>query len=92
MDFNHLLLGGAALGLIAGAWGHIKAVFLWLIGLFIRRIEIESEEGHQAVIAYLITRYRTSRNYNSMYGADYEHRRDGLGNLPKTAGGNQVQE
>ena len=91
MDLNHLLLGGAALGILASTWGHIKAVFFWFVGLLIRRIEIHTEEAHQAVIAYLIAHYRRARNYESMYGADHVHHRNGrYGLVPYEQYGNRT--
>jgi hypothetical protein len=91
MDLNHLLLGGAALGVLAGAWGHIKAVFFWFVGLLIRRVEIHTEEAHQAIIAYLIAHHKRSRNYESMYGADHVHQRNGrYGLVPYEQYGNRT--
>jgi len=41
-----------------------------------RRIEVPSRgAAHQAIIAYLVANYRRYRNYDSMFGADFEHMR-----------------
>ncbi len=77
MDFTNLLFGGALLGVLAACWEQIKS-FAWRIAnLFIRRIEIPSEAAHQAIISHLIANYSRYGNYDRLYGADYEHMRDG---------------
>src|SRR5262245_2206605 len=77
MDLRNLALGGAALGILTACWDYLKS-FAWrLIGLFVRRIEIPSEAAHQALIAYLVANHPRWRNYDTMYGADFEHMRDG---------------
>ncbi len=77
MDWMKYLAGGAALGLIAGFWGQIKAVLWRIASLFVQRIEIPTEAAHTALISYLIAHYKRSRFYDRMYGASYEHQRDG---------------
>ncbi|MBY0229519.1 MAG: AAA family ATPase, partial [Gemmataceae bacterium] len=77
MDFKNLLMGGAILGILAACWEQIKALLWRFIGLFIRRVEIPSESAHQSLISYLIANYKRYKNYDQMYGADYEHMRDG---------------
>ena len=77
MDFKNLLVGGALLGVLAACWEQIKALLWRITGLFIRRVEIPSEAAHQALISYLIVNYKRYGNYDKMYGADYEHMRDG---------------
>jgi hypothetical protein len=77
VDFKNILMGGAALGLLASCWEHIKGLSWRLVGLLIRRIEIPSEAAHQALIAYLVTHYKRYKNYDRLYGADFEHMRDG---------------
>ncbi len=90
MEFRNFLLGGAALGLLASCWQHLKGFSWRVMGLFLRRIEVPSEAAHQAVIAYLVANYRRYRNYDSMYGADYEHMRDGrYGLVPYEVFGNR---
>ncbi|MFM7149736.1 MAG: hypothetical protein ACKO23_07830, partial [Gemmataceae bacterium] len=77
MDFRNLVFGGAALGVLATCWEHVKS-FAWrLTGVLIRRMEISSEAAHQALISHLVKNYPRYRNYDCMYGADYEHQRDG---------------
>src|SRR5580658_6051690 len=77
MNPMNLLAGGAVLGLLAGCWDKIKAVSWKVISLFIQQVEIPSEAAHHAVVSYLIQKYRRSRFYDRMYGATYEHQRDG---------------
>ena len=72
-----LLAGGAVLGVLATMWGKIKAVAWRATGLFVQRVEIPTEAGHDAVVAYLVTRFKRSRNYDRMYGASWEYQRDG---------------
>ena len=91
MNWNQMFLGGAVLGVLASAWSQIKAVFFWVVGLLIRRVEIHTEEAHQAIIAYLIEHYKRSRNYESMYGADHVHQRNGrYGLVPYEQYGNRT--
>jgi hypothetical protein len=73
----NVFAGGAALGLVAGLWDKIKA-FAWrAFNLFVQQVEIPTEAAHDAVIAYLIAHYSRSRAYDRMYGANFEHQRDG---------------
>src|SRR5439155_792155 len=91
MDLRNFLLGGAALGLLASCWQHIKGLSWRLMGLFLRRIEVPSEAAHQAIIAYLVANYRRYRNYDSMFGADFEHMRNGrYGLVPYELFGNRT--
>jgi hypothetical protein len=91
MDLRNLVFGGAALGVLAACWEHVKS-FAWRItGLLVRRVEIPSEAAHQALIAYLVANYPRYRNYDSMYGADFEHMRDGrYGLVPYEQFGNRT--
>jgi hypothetical protein len=76
-DMWKLLAGGAAFGVIAGFWSRIKD-FVWrFLSLFIQQIEITSEPAHTALVGHLLRHYRRSRYYDRMYGAWYEHQRDG---------------
>jgi hypothetical protein len=77
MDWMKYLAGGAAIGLIAGFWGQIKAVLWRIASLFVQRIEIPTEAAHAALVSYLTAHFRRSRFYDRMYGANYEHQRDG---------------
>src|SRR5438270_7818785 len=74
--FN-FLAGGAVLGVVAAMWGKIKAVAWRAVGLFVQRVEIPTESAHEAVVAYLVAKFRRSRNYDRMYGASWEYQRDG---------------
>jgi hypothetical protein len=90
MDIRNLMVGGAALGVLASCWEHFKQFSWRLVGLVIRRVEIPSEPAHQALIAYLVAHYPRYRNYDSMYGADFEHQRDGrYGLVPYELFGNR---
>lgn len=71
------LAGGAVLGIVASLWGKIKGVAWRAVGLFVQRVEIPTEAGHDALVAYLVARYQRSRNYDRMYGASWEYQRDG---------------
>lgn len=77
MDISKLLMGGALLGFLATCWEQIKGLGWRIVGLLIRRIEIPSEAAHQALIAYLVSHYKRWGNYDRLYGADFEHMRDG---------------
>ena len=86
-----LLAGGAALGLLASMWGKIKGVMWRAVGLFVQRVEIPTEAGHDAMVAFLIAKYKRSRNYDRMYGASWEYQRDGrYGLVPYEQFGNRT--
>jgi hypothetical protein len=91
VDVRNLVFGGAALGVLAACWQHLKG-FTWrIVGLLIRRVEVPSEAAHQALISYLVANYRRYRNYDSLYGADFEHLRDGrYGLVPYEQFGNRT--
>lgn len=79
-DAWKFMAGGAlvgVLGMIAGFWGKLKGILWRIANLFVQQVEIPTEEGHNALVAYLIARYKRSRMYDRMYGAWYAHRRDG---------------
>ena len=86
-----LLAGGAALGLVASMWGKLKG-FAWrLAGMFVQRVEIPTEPGHEALVAHLIAHFKRSRNYDKMYGASWEYQRDGrYGLIPYEVFGNRM--
>jgi hypothetical protein len=86
-----LLAGGAALGLVASMWSKLKG-FAWrLLGLFVQRVEIPTEPGHEALISYLVIHFKRSRNYDKMYGASWEYQRDGrYGLIPYEVFGNRT--
>src|SRR5215210_164674 len=72
--------GGALigiLGVIAGFWSKVKGILWRVANLFVQQVEIPTEEAHNALVAFLIARYKRSRMYDRMYGAWYAHRRDG---------------
>jgi hypothetical protein len=86
-----LLAGGAALGVVASMWGKIKG-FAWrLVGLLVQRVEIPTEPGHDALVSFLVTHFKRSRNYDKMYGASWEYQRDGrYGLVPYEVFGNRT--
>lgn len=77
MDMWNVLAGGAAVGLIASCWNKIKDVAWKICSLLIQQVEIDSESGHDALVAYLVATYPRSRLYDRMYGATREYHRDG---------------
>jgi hypothetical protein len=86
-----LLAGGAALGVVASMWGKLKGLTWRLLGLFVQRVEIPTEQGHEALVAFLVARFRRSRNYDKMYGASWEYQRDGrYGLIPYEVFGNRT--
>ena len=82
---------GAVLATIATMWSKVKDVAWRVIGLVIQRIEIPTSAAHDAVTAYLIAKFRRSRNYDRMYGAQWEFQRDGrYGLIPYEIFGNRT--
>jgi hypothetical protein len=77
MNPMNLLAGGALVGLLAACWDKVKALTWKLVSLFIQQVEIPSEAAHHALVSFLIEHYRRSRFYDRLYGATYEHHRDG---------------
>jgi hypothetical protein len=73
----NFVAGGAVLGVIASTWSKVKGVAWRVLSLLVQRVEIPTESAHEALVAYLIARYRRSRNYDKMYGASWEFQRDG---------------
>ena len=83
--------GAAALGVLAGMWTHVKTLLWRVLNLAVQRIEIPTQAGHDAVTAYLIGKYKRSRNYDRMYGASWEFQRDGrYGLIPYEQFGNRT--
>jgi len=84
------LAGGVILGLIAGFWNQIQSLLWRGANLFVQQVEIPNESVHNALVAYLIANYKRSRLYDRMYGATYEHMRDGrYGLIPYEIFGNR---
>ena len=82
---------GAVLGVVASMWTKFKDVLWRFISLVIRRVEVPTEAAHDAITAYLIARYKRSRNYDRMYGAAWEFQRDGrYGLIPYEVFGNRT--
>jgi ATPase family associated with various cellular activities (AAA) len=79
-DIWKYMAGGALigiLGMLAGFWSKVKGVLWRVANLFVQQVEIPTEEAHNALVAFLIARYKRSRMYDRMFGAWYAHRRDG---------------
>lgn len=86
-----LAAGGATLGVVAGMWDKVKAVAWRACNLLVQRIEVPTQAAHEAVTAYLIAKYRRSRNYDRVYGASWEFQRDGrYGLIPYEQFGNRT--
>src|SRR5262249_52533268 len=52
--------------------------FLWkIVSLLIQQVEVPTEQGHDALIAYLIATCKRSGVYDRMFGAWWDYRRDG---------------
>jgi hypothetical protein len=87
----NFVAGGAVLGVIASMWTKLKG-FTWrALNLFVQRIEIPTEAAHEAVVSHLIAKYPRSRNYDRMYGANWEYQRDGrYGLIPYELFGNRT--
>lgn len=68
---------GAVVAAVAGMWDKVKAVGWRVVGLFVQRVEIPSQPAHDALAAHLVAAYPRSRNYDRMYGAWWEHQKDG---------------
>ena len=90
--YGWLVVGaGAALGVLASMWSKFQTVGWRLLNFAVQRIEIPTQAGHEAVTAYLIARYRRSRNYDRMFGASWEYRKDGrYGLIPYEQFGNRT--
>ena len=86
----NLLAGGAILGVVAGMWDKIRAVVWRVCNLFVQRIEVPTQAAHEALTAYLIVNFKRSRNYDRVYGAQWEFQRDGrYGLIPFEQFGNR---
>ncbi len=91
LDFRNVIAGGAILGILAGCWEQIKQILWKIVNTFVQQVEVPSEQGHEALIAYLIAHYKRSRLYDRMYGAAYEYQRDGrYGLIPYEMFGNRA--
>ncbi len=68
----NFLMAGGAVGLLATMWGKIKNLFWRLLGTFIRRIEISSEDMGTRVVGYLIKNHKFMKTYDRVYGSSWE--------------------
>ena len=71
------LKGGAILGVIIGFWDKIKLIGWKIISIAVQRVEIKTDEAHNAVIAYLVKNYTKYQTYDKAYGAINETYRNG---------------
>lgn len=72
-----LLKGGAIIGIVVGFWDKIRA-FLWMfLSIFIQKVEIKTEDIHNEVIGHLVKNYKKFKNYNKIFGSQYESFRNG---------------
>src|SRR5262245_42150375 len=91
MDMMNFVAGGAAIGLIAGFWDKIKTILWKGANFFVQQVEVSSESAHEAIIAYLVAHCTRAKLYDRMYGATYEHQRDGrYGLVPYELFGNRT--
>ena len=82
---------GAALGVAASMWSKVKDVAWRFVSLVVQRVEIPTQSAHDALTAHLIAEYQRSRNYDRMYGAQWEFHRDGrYGLVPYEIFGNRT--
>jgi hypothetical protein len=88
---NSLGLAAVGAATVASMWGKVKDVCWRFISLVIQRIEIPTSSAHDALTAFLIAKYKRSRNYDRMYGAQWEFQRDGrYGLIPYEVFGNRT--
>jgi len=72
-----LLKGGAIIGVIVGFWDKIQT-FMWMfLSIFIQKVEIKTEDIHNEVIGHLIKNFKGLKNYNKVFGSQYESFRNG---------------
>lgn len=76
MDFNHLLVGGAAIGFVTAFWAKIKVIAWKICNLLVQQVEIHDQTTTDAVIGYLINNYPRSKMYDKTYGGIQEYIRD----------------
>lgn len=82
---------GAALGVVASMFSKVKDVLWRCVSLVIQRVEVPTQSAHDALTAYLIAKYARSKNYDRMYGAQWEFHRDGrYGLVPYEIFGNRT--
>ena len=76
-DITKILIGSTALGLLAGFWQPIKTFLAKIVSLLIQQVEVPTEQGHDALVAYLISKHKRSGVYDRVFGAWWDYRRDG---------------
>ncbi len=82
---------GAVFGVVAGMWDKVKTFGWRVLSIAVQRIEIPTNAAHEAVTAHLVRNFRRSRNYDRMYGASWEFRKDGrYGLVPYEQFGNRT--
>ena len=65
------------IGVIVGFWDKIKAILWKIVSIAIQRVDIKTEEAHDAVIAYLVKHHKKLSTYDKSYGATNETYRNG---------------
>ncbi|MBK9508560.1 MAG: ATP-binding protein [Cytophagaceae bacterium] len=71
------LKGGAIIGVVIGFWDKIKDILWRITAILVQRVEISTEDAHDAIIAYLVTHYKKLNTYDKVYGASNETYRNG---------------
>jgi AAA+ superfamily predicted ATPase len=75
MPASDLLTGGVIAGLftgIIGFWNQIKAILWKLASIIIQKVEINTEEANDAVVAFLTQNFIRIPVYDRVYGATNE--------------------
>lgn len=72
-----LLKGSAIAAFIIGFWDKIKAILWRIASILVQRVEINTEEAHEAVVAYLVKNFKKFKTYDRVYGASNETFRNG---------------
>jgi len=71
------LKGSAIFGLAVALWDKIKSFTWTILSIVFQRVELTTEDVHEAVVNYLISNYERSKIYDRVYGADYSQFRNG---------------
>ena len=72
MAGNELLTGTIFAGISAalvGFWNQIKSLLWKIVSVVVQKIEINTEEAHEAVTAYLVENFERLSIYDRVYGA-----------------------
>jgi hypothetical protein len=80
MAGNELLTGTIFAGVSAalvGFWNQIKSLLWKVVSIVIQKVEINTEEAHEAVTSYLVENFQRLSIYDRVYGAKSENFRTG---------------